>query len=45
MAGLRDKLIHTYCGVDTMLVWRTAVNHVPELRREIQRIVGEEGGG
>ncbi|QSZ67070.1 DUF86 domain-containing protein [Methanofollis aquaemaris] len=45
MAGMRDRLIHTYFGVDTLLVWRTVVNRVPELRREICRIVEEEGGG
>ncbi|TAJ43886.1 HepT-like ribonuclease domain-containing protein [Methanofollis fontis] len=45
MAGMRDKLIHAYFGVDTMLVWRTVVNRVHELRREICRIIEEEGGG
>lgn len=45
MAGMRDKLIHAYFGVDTMLVWRAVINRVPELRREICRIIEEEGGG
>lgn len=45
MAGMRDKLIHTYFSVDTMLVWRTVVSRVPELRRETHRIIEEEGGG
>jgi len=39
MAGMQDKLMHTYLGVDTMLVWRAVVNRVPELRREIRRIL------
>lgn len=42
MAGMRDKLIHTYFGVDTMLVWRTVVNRVPKLRQEICRVVEQE---
>jgi len=45
MAGMRDKLIHAYFGVDTMLVWRTVTNRVHELRREICRIIENEGGG
>ncbi|WOX56592.1 MULTISPECIES: DUF86 domain-containing protein [unclassified Methanoculleus] len=44
MAGMRDKLIHTYFGVDTLLVWRTVVNRVPELRRELCRILERERG-
>jgi uncharacterized protein with HEPN domain len=39
---MRDKLIHTYFGVDTMLVWRTVVNRVPKLRQEIWRAVEQE---
>lgn len=42
---MRDKLIHTYFSVDTMLVWRTVVSRVPEFRREIHQIIEEEGGG
>lgn len=45
MAGMRDKLIRTYFSVDKMLVWRTVVSRVPELRRETHRIIEEEGGG
>jgi len=45
MAGMRNKLIHTYFGVDTVLVWRTVVNRVPELRREICRILDQESRG
>jgi len=32
MAGMRDRLIHTYFDVDRLLLWRTVVNRVPELR-------------
>jgi uncharacterized protein with HEPN domain len=44
MAGMRDRLIHTHFGVDTMLVWRTVINRVPELRKEIRGIILEEEG-
>jgi uncharacterized protein with HEPN domain len=44
MAGMRDRLIHTYFGVDTMLVWRTVLNRVPELQQEIRKIIEEEEG-
>ncbi len=44
MAGMRDKLIHTYFGVDTALVWRTVANRVPKLRQEIRRIFEQERG-
>jgi len=44
MAGMRDRLIHAYFGVDTMLVWRTVINRVPELRQGILRILEQEHG-
>jgi len=42
MAGMRDRLIHAYFDVDTLLVWRTVVNRVPKLRQEIDRILEQE---
>jgi len=42
MAGMRDRLIHTYFGVDTTLVWQTVINRTPELRREIHRAIEQE---
>jgi len=31
MAGMRDRLIHNYAGVDYLLVWDVAVTHAPTL--------------
>jgi uncharacterized protein with HEPN domain len=32
IAGMRDKLIHFYFGVDPLLVWHTVHNRLPELK-------------
>jgi uncharacterized protein with HEPN domain len=39
IAGMRDKLIHDYLGVDLDLVWRVVQNDLPELRRKIKAIL------
>lgn len=35
IAGMRDKLIHFYFGVDPLLVWQTVENRLPELKSAI----------
>ena len=35
MAGMRDRLIHFYFGVDYRLVWRTVQERLPQVKREI----------
>ena len=44
ISGMRDRLIHAYFGVDYEIVWDAARTHIPVLRHEIQRILGEEQG-
>ncbi len=39
---MRDKLIHTCFGIDVALVWATVVNRVPELRKDMHRILALE---
>ncbi|MDP3028281.1 MAG: DUF86 domain-containing protein [Deltaproteobacteria bacterium] len=41
MAGMRDRLIHFYAGVDYPLVWRTIKERLPEVRLHIQKIIEE----
>lgn len=41
IAGMRDRLIHGYFGVDYQLVWDVIQNRIPELRRRIGSILDE----
>jgi uncharacterized protein with HEPN domain len=44
IAGMRDKLIHHYFGVDYEIVWDVAVTKVPTLRKQISEILERESG-
>jgi len=39
IAGMRDKLIHDYLGVDVTVVWKTIHQDIPEL----EILIGEIG--
>jgi len=38
IAGMRDRLIHGYFGVDYEIVWDVIKNEAPKLKEEIRRI-------
>jgi len=38
IAGLRDKLIHNYFGVDLNLVWEVIISDVPKLKEKMLQI-------
>lgn len=37
MAGMRDRLIHSYFGVDMALVWTAVKERIPAVRPEVQK--------
>jgi uncharacterized protein with HEPN domain len=41
MAGMRDKLIHFYFGVDNRLVWRTVQERLPQIKPDLQKILAD----
>ena len=41
IAGMRDKLIHNYFGVDLSTVWKTVEEDLNPLKQAVQRMLGE----
>lgn len=41
MAGMRDRLIHDYIGVNYSIVWDVFRNKIPELHVQIQNVLNE----
>ncbi len=44
IAGMRDKLIHDYIGVDLWAVWGVVENIIPTLETQIEAILKKEKG-
>ncbi len=38
IVGMRDKLIHGYFGVDTIAVWKTVQEDIPQLKVQFKKI-------
>ncbi|NCO42862.1 MAG: hypothetical protein COZ06_05975 [Armatimonadetes bacterium CG_4_10_14_3_um_filter_66_18] len=41
LAGMRDRLIHGYFGIDYHLVWQTIKERLPSLRDQLQPTLDE----
>jgi uncharacterized protein with HEPN domain len=42
MAGMRDRLIHDYIGVNYSIVWDVIKNKIPELKSQIDQVLAKE---
>jgi uncharacterized protein with HEPN domain len=42
MAGMRDRLIHGYFGIDYDIVWNVATRDAPLLKRHIEQILAAD---
>jgi len=42
MAGMRDKLVHDYFGVNLQVVWETAVEEAPALEAAMRSLLASE---
>ena len=38
MAGMRDKLIHDYFGVNLQTIWNTVKKDIPNLRPKVKQV-------
>ena len=43
MAGMRDKLIHQYFGVDRKIVWETVKKRLPIIKEKLKHIISNLG--
>lgn len=39
MAGMRDKLIHDYFGINYSIVWDVIKNKIPNLTKQIEKVI------
>jgi uncharacterized protein with HEPN domain len=42
IAGMRDRLIHAYFGVDYEIVWDVVANKIPVLAQQARRMIEQE---
>ncbi len=42
IAGMRDRLIHDYLGVDYAIVWDAVTNKLPGFKKDVQEILSLE---
>ena len=39
MAGMRNRIVHDYAGVDLAIVWEVARNALPRLQQQLEALV------
>lgn len=44
MAGMRDKMIHEYFGIDIEIFWKVTKDEIPPLKLFIQSMLSDLGG-
>ena len=42
MAGMRDRLIHDYVGINYSIVWDVVLNKIPELEKQITSVIDDQ---
>jgi uncharacterized protein with HEPN domain len=42
-AGLRNVIVHQYFGIDLAVVWNVIEHDLPALKKQVQRILAQEG--
>jgi len=42
IAGMRDKIIHHYFGVDLETIWKVVKEDIPQLKKQIHKILEKE---
>lgn len=42
MAGMRDRLIHNYMGVNYNIIWDVIETKIPQLKLEIERLLDSQ---
>ena len=42
IAGMRDRLVHAYFGVNYRLVWDVAANKLPEVKRKLGQVMSDQ---